>query len=153
GVYILCPVTLEGSFTTNTLPVLPDETKPAPTVGYVTRAVATTSTPPCYTQNVGAWTPLTGSVPWAVKYHGSWEFPNYTSIGISIVGMAFLWSYGGISCLYRSVEAGPELEDLSGLERGSGGVIDAMNPEIRLSKSSGGSLCPEHFSAYEAAAA
>ena len=128
---ISCPVTLEGSFNSNTFAKVRNATS-----GSITRAVV---------NNVGCSegqaTILSETLPWSVKYQSfSGTLPSILSVRYNLIGAAFQIEPGlGVVCLARSSEAFPAAGEAS---RESRGNITSLAPDASLPIPVTGTACP-----------
>jgi hypothetical protein len=110
GTTIRCPLTLEGSFHSNTF------TKVAGLlIGYITRANSDNAR--C--TNGTAWilngeeqqdgVTLGTTLPWHIQYDGfAGTLPSFTRVRVRIVGFAYLLRFAGVNCLYQSTQTEPQ---------------------------------------------
>lgn len=130
GLPIRCPVTLEGSFHSATLPKVTDSL-----VSYITRAVIGV----CQEGNA---TILRESLPWHVTYQ-SFEgaLPRITSVRHQLIGAAFQVEPGlGIICLARTTSTFPAAGEAT---REAGGNITSLTTDSSLAiPITGSPLCP-----------
>lgn len=96
GVRVTCPITLEGSVHSSTI------AKTARLlVGYIDRAANGT----CAT---GSMTLLTAGLPWHIRYDAfTGTLPNIAGLSFQLVGLAFLTTILGVSCLYLTTATSP----------------------------------------------
>lgn len=125
---VRCQATLEGSFHSRTFSKVVNSL-----IGYITRAIAAH---PCEggeswflngTESIGGRT-VGNSLPWHIRYaEFTGTLPLITSIGIKLVGLAFLFEAGElllrVRCLYLST---PEAPALATLERNGSGQLTVL---------------------------
>jgi hypothetical protein len=96
--FVICPLTLEGSFHSSTFHKAPNAL-----IGYITRAALEEES--CTGGNARY---LQETLPWHIQFAGfSGSLPNIALIGTKIIGLGILLTRLGISCLYRTTEAFP----------------------------------------------
>jgi hypothetical protein len=107
---IRCPITLEGTFHSRTFSKVANLQ-----IGVVTRAIASTTRPPCsFNNGAEAFRLLEATVPWEVLYVSfTGTLPRIERIRLSIVGFAFLITFFTRSCLYQPSAGAQALGDLS----------------------------------------
>jgi hypothetical protein len=90
---VICPLTLEGSFHSNTFAKVPGSL-----IGYITRAALEEEL--C---SGGTARYLRETLPWHLRYAGfAGLLPNITSITTMVIGLGILLRRGIESCLYRT---------------------------------------------------
>ncbi len=96
GFTVKCPMTLEGSFHSRTIPKTPGTL-----IGHITRVVIRSES--CTGGRIIALSP-----PWHIQY-GSFEgsLPAIRSVEMRVVEAGFLMEIMGISCLYRTTSVTP----------------------------------------------
>jgi hypothetical protein len=131
-----CPLTLEGSFHTNTF----SKTRSA-LLGYVTEARGGSCAA------LLSISPLRGSLPWHLQYEAfTGTLPNIATARLKIIGFELLIrESSGITCLVRSTEASPLPLSLA---RGAGGVITSVTVTTTISS---GPECFEEAFTFEGA--
>jgi len=112
GPPVTCPVTLEGTFHSQTI------TKTANLlIGSVTRASVGTSTGSTAACVSGSATILTASLPWHVQYSSfGGILPNITEITLRLINASFQINNGNV-CLFRTTSTEPGV-----------GIADVTNP-------------------------
>jgi hypothetical protein len=130
GFRISCPITLEGSIHSSTISKVF-----AQLVAHVTRPAINAAS--C---TGGSVLLLAASLPWHIKYDlFSGTLPNITALQFQFVGMAFLTTVLGTSCLYQTTAASPA-KWIDSLVRG---VVTSTRwvESVRIPSVSGG-FCP-----------
>jgi len=95
---VICPLTLEGSFHSNTFFKVPNSL-----IGYISRAALNEER--C---SGGVARYLQATLPWHIQYSGfAGSLPNITSITTKVIGLGILVTRGELSCLYRTTAATP----------------------------------------------
>ncbi len=130
---IRCPVTLEGSFHSRTIPK-----QQGLLVGYVTRALV--SNPVC---TGGRATVLSELLPWHLTYQSfTGTLPNITGVTLNLIRAGFIVELGGNSCLALTTTASPARGIVI---PGPGGGITGLRADesvnIPLRNGPGGVLC------------
>jgi len=131
SIEVRCAVTLEGSFHSSTLSKVNEQL-----VGYVTSAKVAEAG--C---SGGKARALTETLPWHIRYESfAGTLPTITSIGVRLVGAAFLIEVFGVSCLYLTEASHPARGQIN-LSSGVATSLRALESPA-IPKHSGSFLCP-----------
>lgn len=126
---VSCPVTLEGSFHSATLPKIVDAL-----VGYITRASVTNSA--C---TGGHATMHAETLPWHIRYDAySGILPNITLIILELIGFSYEFESGGITCSARSEPSAAQKDRIFVVTS----VAQSLTPEPNAKIPLTGGLCP-----------
>jgi hypothetical protein len=111
--FVICPLTLEGSFHSASFAKVPNSL-----IGYITRAALEEEL--C---SGGEARYLQETLPWHIQYSSFMGMlPNITSITTKVIGLGILLTRFGISCLYRTTPETPGVliwgRELGGAIRG-----------------------------------
>jgi hypothetical protein len=96
--FVICPLTLEGSFHSTTLLKVFRGL-----IGLITRAAMNEER--C---NGGSGRYLAETLPWHLQYAGfAGTLPNISAIGTRVIGLGIVVTRLGVTCLYRTTDATP----------------------------------------------
>ena len=125
---INCPVTLEGSFHSQTI-----RKTVGALVGYVTRG---TTVPGSCTG--GRATVNQASLPWHLRYRGfTGTLPNITGVSLGLIGARFTVNAAGINCTTTTTAEEPAV----GIAEVGGGVITGMRADESFTIPLSGAFC------------